>query len=518
MAVGLAIVGFAAAALGNTFANQHGIAVFWPANGLIAGALVAASGRRVPLYLAGMAGSALAGLLLNPWPNAGVFVVCDALETGLWVPVILWLWDDDPWIPNDARPALWIVVAALVCPIPSSIVAAWWISSHHGLPALPVGSMWWIADFTGALVGFPAMIGWSRAWPERHARLDWKWLVEVTVLLAIATAGAAFVFRITSHPLFGSQFPAPRYLLFALLVWAALRFRPAVTATAMFAATVAAVSAITWRTSRPVPVETVLATQTFIAIAGFTSLLLALKNSARVRAEVRLQSSAAHLRALTERVQQAREEERARISRDIHDVVGQGLTAMKYALSVADAQARTDGYTSPWVAEIHALIDRNIEFVRQVAYDLRPSSLDQLGLPGAMSAQLEEFSRRTGVRCRSSIDAAGRRLDGDRALATFRAFQEALTNVARHAGATEVSVDAIEDDDELVVEVADNGVGLPIGAGTDVHHLGLLGMRERLMPFGGVVEFDRPPQGGTIVRVRLPLAATFEETTCRRAS
>jgi len=277
------------------------------------------------------------------------------------------------------------------------------------------------------------------------------------------------------------------------------------------------VSSITWAASAPAPVDAVLQLQAFVAVAGFSSLLLALNNSARVRAAERLQSSEAHLRALAGHVQRAREEERARISRDIHDVVGQGLTAMKYVVSIADTEARNDGYCSPWVGEIHSLIDRNIEFARQVAFDLRPSSLDQLGLPGAMSAHLEEFSRRTMLRCRSSIDAAGRGLDSERALAVFRTFQEALTNVARHAQANEVSVDAIEDDQEFVLEVADNGVGLPVGAGADVRHLGLLGMRERLMPFGGGLEFDRPPHGGTIVRVRLPLAPSPEET-CRRAS
>jgi len=213
----------------------------------------------------------------------------------------------------------------------------------------------------------------------------------------------------------------------------------------------------------------------------------------------------AQLRELAAYLQNAREAERASIAREIHDEFGQALTALKIDLAWLDRQLpqRRADLTAK-VNAMLALVDDTIGTVRRVAAGLRPGLLDDLGLVAAIEWQAQEFATRTGLACELRLGEQEAALARDLATALFRIFQEALTNVARHAAATRVEV-ALEDrPDALTLIVADNGKGIAPGQTTAAHALGLLGMRERARAWGGDVVIEGVAGQGTTVTVRIP--------------
>jgi PAS domain S-box-containing protein len=226
----------------------------------------------------------------------------------------------------------------------------------------------------------------------------------------------------------------------------------------------------------------------------------------RSRAEEALYASREQLRALTGYLQTAREAERATIAREIHDEFGQALTAFKMDLSwlARRLPQRRGAELAAKVSAMSGLIDGAINTVRRIATELRPGLLDDLGLIAAIEWQAEEFADRTGIACDLRLGDQGIPLDRDLATALFRIFQEALTNVARHAEATTVTVELKESPAELTLVVADNGRGIAPDRVTAPHSLGLLGMRERAREWGGDVAFEVAAGQGTTVTVRIP--------------
>ena len=180
----------------------------------------------------------------------------------------------------------------------------------------------------------------------------------------------------------------------------------------------------------------------------------------RKRAEEDLQASRDKLRALAARLQSVREEERMRVAREIHDELGQALTAIKFGLSsltpilTEDQQPHSDKIES-----LRQLADQTIQSVRRIATNLRPRILDELGLSPALEWAAEEFEARTGIKCRLDLPEDDVVVDQERATALFRIFQEALTNVTRHANATEVQARLAREDGVLTLAVHDNGQG-----------------------------------------------------------
>jgi len=226
-------------------------------------------------------------------------------------------------------------------------------------------------------------------------------------------------------------------------------------------------------------------------------------------AEDRLQKSHDELRALSERLRTVREEERARIAREMHDEVGQALTALQ--MDVAWLEKRVSSPSIPTGEKLSAklrsmteLIDTTTGAVQRIATDLRPAVLDELGLSAAVEWYVHEFERRAGIVCRIRSNLDGTEIDPDRATAVFRILQEALTNVARHAGATEVEVRLCADDRQLVLEIKDNGQGISEDRLPDSRSLGLLGMRERARSLGGDVAISGDPGQGTLVTLTIP--------------
>jgi signal transduction histidine kinase len=220
-----------------------------------------------------------------------------------------------------------------------------------------------------------------------------------------------------------------------------------------------------------------------------------------------LRASEEKLRALAAREQSVREEERARIAREIHDHLGQALTGLKMDLTWLKTRLPGQKSVAEKVASMFKLIDDTIRSVREIATLLRPEVLDQMGLAAAVAWQARDFQMRTGIRCKLSLPpdpvAAGPELS----TAAFRIFQELLTNVARHAQATRVEVAMRAETGRLVLEVQDNGRGISQAELGGSKSLGLLGMRERAMAFGGSVEFAGAGGKGTRVTVVLPLGA-----------
>jgi PAS domain S-box-containing protein len=226
-------------------------------------------------------------------------------------------------------------------------------------------------------------------------------------------------------------------------------------------------------------------------------------------AEDRLQRSHDELRALSERLRIVREEERARIAREMHDEVGQALTALQ--MDVAWLEKRISSPSVPSGEKLSAklrsmteLIDTTAGAVQRIATDLRPAVLDELGLSAAVEWYVHEFERRAGIGCRIRSNLDGTEIDPERATAVFRILQEALTNVARHAGATEVEVRLSADDRRLVLKIEDNGQGISENRPPDSRSLGLLGMRERARSLGGDVSISGDPGHGTLVTLSIP--------------
>jgi signal transduction histidine kinase len=220
----------------------------------------------------------------------------------------------------------------------------------------------------------------------------------------------------------------------------------------------------------------------------------------------------AELRQLSAHLQSAREEERRRIAREIHDELGGSLTSQKMRLSSLRAHLgrhETQAALSA-VDELLQVTDTTVQTVRRIATELRPAILDDFGLLAAMDWQLSEFARVSGLTCRLDHELDDLPLTPDRATAVFRVFQETLTNIARHAQAThvEVTVEALAG--HLVLRIRDNGRGISQKETTGAKSLGLLGMRERVRLVSGSLEFQGIAGQGTTVEVRVPLQSPNE--------
>lgn len=231
----------------------------------------------------------------------------------------------------------------------------------------------------------------------------------------------------------------------------------------------------------------------------------------REQAEDEQRGSFEQLRVLAARIQTTREEERARVAREIHDELGQALTAIKIDLSALLPNAAT-GPGPGWQRQqaIFRLLDEAIRSVQRIATDLRPGVLDDLGLVAAVEWLVEEFQGRTGVEGHVNLPNADLAVDAERATALFRILQEALTNVARHARATRVIVRLTEEDGDLRLEVRDNGGGIAQERLAAGRSLGVLGMRERAMMLGGEFSIGGTPENGTTVTVRIPQARPMQ--------
>ncbi len=226
----------------------------------------------------------------------------------------------------------------------------------------------------------------------------------------------------------------------------------------------------------------------------------------RKLAEVAIKESEEQLRNLTTYLQKIGEVERTNIAREIHDELGLGLTVLKIDLSWLRKRLPVNEIPLHEKAEtMIQLIDKTIQTVKKISTELRPGLLDDLGLSAAIEWQAEEFQKRTGIQCKITIDPKDVTFDRDRNTAIYRIFQETLTNVARHAQATEVDVSLRQRDGQLELNVRDNGRGVTEKELANPRSFGLIGIRERVKIFSGINIIKGVPGKGTTVTVRMPI-------------
>jgi signal transduction histidine kinase len=236
------------------------------------------------------------------------------------------------------------------------------------------------------------------------------------------------------------------------------------------------------------------------------------------QAEKELMDSREQLRALAAYLQSVREEERTRIAREIHDELGQALTGLKMDLAWLEKKFSETNHPLSLrplrqkTRKMPEVVDAIISTVRKIATELRPGVLDDLGLEAAIEWQIQDFQKRTGIRCEFASNLNDARLGPDRATAVFRIFQETLTNIVRHANATRVKIKLEATRGKLILKVEDNGRGVTARDLSGAKSLGLLGMRERATMLDGEVTIVGRRGKGTTVGLRIPLARPGEQT------
>ena len=231
--------------------------------------------------------------------------------------------------------------------------------------------------------------------------------------------------------------------------------------------------------------------------------------SRRKSAEDALRASQAELRELSGQVLQAREDEKTHIARELHDELGQQLTALKMDLAwVRDRLPAGSPDLAEKLARMNATLDSTVTATRRISTDLRPLMLDDLGLAEAAEWLVEDFGQRSGIACELDLEGpeAISNLGRTTATALYRMLQESLTNVARHARARHVRVELAIQAGEVVLAVQDDGRGITDEDRKKTGSFGLKGLRERAHYLGGLAEISPAPAGGTRVAVRVPAA------------
>ncbi len=231
----------------------------------------------------------------------------------------------------------------------------------------------------------------------------------------------------------------------------------------------------------------------------------------RIQAERELQESYRALRELTAHIQNVREEERSNIAREIHDELGQQLTVLKMDISWLSKKLEHPGENvKERLNGLLEMIDNTVRSVRRISSELRPSMLDDLGLPAAIEWHAHEFSKRSGIRIHTQVETGDLKLPAKTGITLFRIFQECLTNVARHSEASEVRVRLFLEGKELQLEITDNGRGFLQKEIEKKKTLGILGIKERVSLIRGKYSIESKPGKGTVVLVSVPF--TGEET------
>lgn len=227
--------------------------------------------------------------------------------------------------------------------------------------------------------------------------------------------------------------------------------------------------------------------------------------SERMKAHEAVRRSKEELRELSSTSHIAREQEKNRIARELHDELGQALTMLQMDVAWCKAKAPTgEPEFATRLDRMEALLKSTVAATRRIAADLRPLLLDDLGIVPAVEWLAENFTQRTGVPCRLTIEDPDLELDGVRATAVFRIVQESLTNIAKHAGAADAEVSIVQEDDRLVIRVSDDGKGFATQDPRKPASFGLVGLRERAALLRGEATITSGLGEGTTIEVRLP--------------
>ncbi len=245
---------------------------------------------------------------------------------------------------------------------------------------------------------------------------------------------------------------------------------------------------------------------------GKTKCIVSIRDiTERLKQQEELKRSEQKLRNLSLHLQNVREEERARIAREIHDELGQLLTAVKIELnSCLNSSNLNDSILRSRLLKAMSLINNTISTVKRISMELRPSILDYLGITASIEWYVEEFEERTGIKCYLNFSPPTIDINNSLSITIFRVLQEALTNVARHSKATEVEINVKATDNTLFMSIKDNGIGIREEEIAGPNSFGILGIKERIRHHGGTVKIESPVEGGTLIEIQAPLLEVKE--------
>ena len=229
----------------------------------------------------------------------------------------------------------------------------------------------------------------------------------------------------------------------------------------------------------------------------------------RKKAEREIFNSREQLRALNARLEKVQEEERIKLSRELHDNLGQNLTGLKMDVAWLAKRIKGEITDTPEVLitktnSMLSLIDEIISNIRRISADLRPNVLDYFGLIPSIEWQTEEYKKRTELQCEFTTNATNINFKPEINSSIFRIFQEAFTNIIRHSKATKVTINILEKTDTLRLEISDNGIGINETLLSDDNSLGIIGMKERTLQFHGQLNIEKISEGGTKLTLAIP--------------
>lgn len=492
-------------------------------------------------------GIALAVLLLfgyNLWPGISLGVLVGSLLTGAPVGVAVGIALGNTLEAlvgayclkrfvgfHNAMDRIQDVVGLALCSIFSTALGAsigsMTLLLTGGIVWQAVGNIWitwWIGDLLGALVVAPVLLVWATA-PSYPATR--RMISEGVVVLALLAAVTWYVFGSRAYA--GVLHQAMIYVIFPFMIWTALRLGQRGAATAVFLVSGIAI----WATSQgmgPFSLESkndsLVLLQTFMGVVSLTSLILAAAATERRKAadalHQRVEDLAAlneqnawlfeevrqgnqQLHALSQRLMKAQEEERLHLSRELHDESGQLVAALTMQLGLLEHDASQPEALNRHIAELKRATYEIQDNLHQLAVNLRPASLDHLGLVTALQQYTEEFGRKYQIQTDfEAVGLQGKRLPIEIEIAMFRIVQESLTNVALHARATHVDVLVNVHETRVAATIEDDGVGFAPSPSIVENTLGLFGMRERVEMLGGRLSVESAPGKGTTVTAEVP--------------
>ena len=363
----------------------------------------------------------------------------------------------------------------------------------------------WMGDALGIILITPLFLVWRL---EKGDWLEMKRVHVAALLLALTFLAGQAVFLDWFDDSFGLV--SQGYVMFLFIAWVAVRLGTWGTVAALIVTAVQALLGAHYGTG--FFANDIAATQLtnywlYMVILSLVGMALATYFAEQRLAERQLRDLSAHL-------QNVREEEKAGIAREIHDDLGGTLTAMRMEIYFLERGLPAGKESAPLFERIESmsrLLDNAVGVTRRVITELRPTMLDDLGLLAAIEWQAAQFQKRTGIECRVKCIEDKGGLDKQRSIALFRIFQEALTNVARHSGASRVEVEFHHGDEEVALSIGDNGRGMPGEHAIAPDSYGIRGMFERVGQLGGKIKFDSPPSGGLNVAAVLLLPASHKK-------
>jgi len=506
--VALGVIYFSTATLGLSLDAVSGVAAaVWPPTGIALAALLLGGYRLWP-------GIAFGAFLVNVSAGAPVLIACgiavgNTLEALVGFALLVRVAGFRPALDRLRDVVGLVVLAAGLSTLVSATigVTSGWLGGV--IPSLTYWDAWWtwwLGDAMGDLVVAPLLLIWSG---RVHIRPSVRWVAELAALLAFVGALSLLVFFLAPAL---TDFP---YIFFPALIWTAVQLgHPgSVTATALVS-----VIAI-WGTvqgfgpfARQTLHESLLVLQPFLGLSTVTILVLAAVVTERRRADaevVKRQQAAAARQKFLGQLVTAQEEERRRIARELHDQLGQQLTALKLGLqSLTEA---SHGHFSGLAQQLQETVNGLGRAVHHLAWELRPTALDDLGLYTALLHYVERWSEYSNLEVDfQSTGLESHRLPSHIETTVYRIVQEALTNVFKHAQAECVSLILERHNDRVLAIVEDNGCGFDaeamMASSQTERYLGLLGMQERAALVGGTLHLESAPGKGTTVFVRIPLA------------